>query len=112
MKSAKTFVLGLSIILMMTAAAPLVFADEAAHIRWDLIHLTTPGATVNPGGQASAMNNIGDTITSTGTGTFVAPSGEKGTSDAVTGGGHWMITLASGGGSSGMYKVTGLVRWE
>jgi hypothetical protein len=111
MKSAKTCILALSIILLMTAGAPFAFA-QAAHVRWDIINLTTPGATVNAGGQASAKNNIGDTITLTGTGTFVAPSGGGGTSNAVTGGGHWMITLASGGGSRGTYEVTGLVRWE
>jgi hypothetical protein len=67
---------------------------------------------VNAGGQASALDDINDKITLTGTGTFVAPSGGGGTSSAVTGGGHWMITLATGGGSSGTYEVTGLVRWE
>jgi hypothetical protein len=109
MKFAKASVLGLSIIVMVMAASPSVFA-QAAHVRWDIIHLT-PGPTVNAGGQASAQNNIGDTITLTGTGTFVAPSGGGGTSSAVTGGGNWTITTASGG-SSGTYVVTGLVRWE
>jgi hypothetical protein len=68
---------------------------------------------VNPGGQASAKDNttVPNTITLTGSGTFVAPAVKRGTSNAVTGGGHWMITTAKGS-SSGSYEVTGLVRWE
>jgi hypothetical protein len=108
MKSIKTIV-GLSIIGLMAAASSFAFA-QAAHVRWDIINVT-PGPTVNPGGQASAMDNIGDTITFTGTGTFAAPSGGGGTSSAVTGGGNWTITTASGS-SSGTYEVSGLVRWE
>ena len=84
--------------------------EKGEHVRWDIIVLT-PGATVNAGGQASALNNIGDQITFTGTGTFVAPSGRGKTSDAVTGGGTWTIVTA-GGSSAGTYVVTGLVRWE
>jgi hypothetical protein len=100
---------GLSIIVLVMASSPSVFA-QAAHVQWDIV-LLTPGPTVNAGGQASAQNNIGDTITLTGTGTFVAPAGGGGTSNAVTGGGNWTITTASGS-SSGTYVVTGLVRWE
>ncbi len=115
MTSVKATVLGLSVILMMTAAALFAFA-QAAHVRWDIIHLTPAapsGATVNPGGQASALDNINDMITFTGMGTFVAPAGGDGTSSAVTGGGTWTITTSSGGaGGSGTYVVTGLVRWE
>ena len=44
MKSAKTFALGLSIILMMTAATPLVSA-QAAHVRWDIIR-RLPGTSL------------------------------------------------------------------
>jgi hypothetical protein len=84
--------------------------EKGEHVRWDLIVLT-PVATVNAGGQASALNNIGDQITFTGTGTFVAPAGRGKTSDAVTGGGTWTIVTA-GGSSTGTYIVTGLVRWE
>ena len=62
MKSVKTIV-ALSIIVLMAAASPFAFA-QAAHVRWDIINVT-PGPTVNPGGQASAMDNVGDTITST-----------------------------------------------
>jgi hypothetical protein len=109
MKSARTYILALTIIFVMTAGTPFVFG-QAAHVRWDIINLT-PGPTVNAGGHASALNNIGGMITFTGSGTFVAPSGGDGTSSAVTGGGTWMITTPSGG-SSGTYEVTGLVRWE
>jgi hypothetical protein len=120
MKFARAYVLVLSLVVVLMAASPSVFA-HAAHVRWDIINLT-PGPTVNPGGQASAQNNIGDTITLTGRGTFVAPSGDsareqgeqedgEGTSGAVTGGGSWTIVTA-GGSSTGSYVVTGLVRWE
>jgi len=36
MKSSRATVLGLSIIVMMTASAPFAFA-QAAHVRWDII---------------------------------------------------------------------------
>jgi len=86
---------------------------EGVKVRWDIVSLSLPGATVNPGGQASAQDNraVADTITLTGSGTFVAPAGRRGTSSAVTGGGTWRITTAAGA-SFGAYKVTGLVRWE
>ena len=112
-------------LLMLMAFASLVLAvflitnrttatssiPEASHIKWDIISLSLPGVTTHPGGEASAKDNIGDTITLTGSGTFVAPSGGGGTSSAVTGGGNWTITTASGS-SSGTYVTTGLVRWE
>jgi hypothetical protein len=85
---------------------------EATKVRWDIVRLSLPGATVNPGGEASAKDNlaVADTITLTGSGTFVAPAGGSGTSSAVTGGGTWRITTATGA-FVGKYKVTGLVRW-
>jgi len=100
----------LAVLLAMTVASPVARA-QAQHVRWDIISLSLPATTVNPGGQASAKDNIGDTITLTGTGTFVAPAGGGGTSSAVTGGGLWTVTTAAGN-SSGAYEVTGLVRWE
>ena len=100
----------LAVLLAMTVASPVV-RGQAQHVRWDIISLSLPGVTANPGGQASAKDNINDTITLTGTVTFVAPAGGGGTSSAVTGGGSWTITTASGS-SSGTYQVTGLVRWE
>jgi energy-converting hydrogenase Eha subunit A len=83
-----------AVLVAVTVGLPVVHG-QAAHVRWDIINLT-PGPTVNPGGQASPMDNIGDTITFTGTGTFVAPSGGGGTSSAVTGGGNWAITHSVG----------------
>jgi hypothetical protein len=98
------------VLLMASTIGSRAVRGEAQHVRWDIVHLT-PGVTVNPGGEASAKNNIGDTITLTGSGTFVSPEGRGGTSSAVTGGGNWTVTTAAGV-SKGTYEVTGLVRWE
>jgi hypothetical protein len=87
--------------------------DDETRMRWDIVNLTPP-VTVNPGGQASAQDNIGDTITLTGSGTFGVRTGredEHRRSRPVTGGGRWMITTASTT-SSGTYRVTGLVSFE
>jgi hypothetical protein len=100
----------LALLLAMTFGSRLAHG-QAQHVRWDIVTLSLPGATVNPGGQASAKDNLGNTLTLTGTGQFVAPAGGGGTSSAVTGGGGWRITTATGT-SSGTYVVTGLVRWE
>jgi hypothetical protein len=108
MRISRGWVSAVAVLLFSTAT---VGFGQASHVRWDIISLSLPGVTVNPGGEASAMDNIGDTITLTGTGTFVAPAGGGGTSSAVTGGGNWTITTGSGS-SSGTYEVTGLVRWE
>jgi hypothetical protein len=110
MKFARAYVLGLSLVVVLMAGSTSVLAQAAPVVRWD-ITILTPGVTMNAGGQASALNNIGDQITLTSTGTFVAPSGGGGTSDAVTGGGTWTIVTA-GGSSTGTYVVTGLVRWQ
>jgi hypothetical protein len=80
----------------------------AMHVRWDIIHLaggTFPGP-ISAGGSASASApNGGDTITLTGTGTFLAPAGSNGGSGAVTGGGTWSTST----GGSGTYEVRELV---
>jgi hypothetical protein len=111
MKSAKATVLGLSIIVMMTAAAPLVSA-QAAHVRWDMISVNFgPPVSLNPGGSAQAIASDGSTITITGSGTFVSPA-NGGSSSAVTGGGTWKVVPASGPTTSGTFVVTELVRWE
>src|SRR5262245_14497083 len=64
----------------------------ASHVRWDItsvVFTTTPN-TVNPGGFADAIApNNGGKIRLTGFGTFVAPAGRGGGSNAVTGGGTW-----------------------
>ena len=113
MKSAKA-IIGLSVIVgMMTAAAPLAFA-QAAHVRWDIVSVNfAPPFTTQAGGIASATANDGSYITLTGSGTFVAPAGRDGTSSATTGGGTW-TTYTSGGAvtGAGSYQVDGLVRWE
>jgi hypothetical protein len=99
-------------LMLLTTFASAASSGGAAHVRWDIISIPGgtpgPGAQVNPGGHASATApNGGDTITLTGSGTFVAPASGGG-SGAATGGGTWS---ASGGGS-GTYTVTGLVSWE
>jgi hypothetical protein len=112
MKLAKA-ALGLSIIVMMTATAPIISA-QAAHVRWDIISVNfAPPFTIAAGGIASATANDGSHITLTGSGTFVAPAGGDGTSSAATGGGTW-TTYTSGGivSGTGTYEVTGIVRWE
>jgi hypothetical protein len=102
----------IAVVLFMMATGSVAYG-QAQHVRWDIISLSLPGATVNPGGQASAKDNLADTITLTGSGTFVAPGGGGGTSGATTGGGMW-TTFDAGGTQtgSGTYSVTGLVRWD
>src|SRR6266516_335216 len=102
-------VLALAAMLVLFVALPSSAAGGAQHVRWDIISLTggkSPGP-INPGGHASATAPDGDTITLTGSGTFVAPASGGG-SGAATGGGTW--TTTSGG--SGTYTVTGLVSWQ
>jgi hypothetical protein len=97
---------GAALLLITTfaSAAP----GSAQHVRWDIISTTgIPPAPINPGGHASATAPDSDTITLTGSGTFVAPANGGGSS-AATGGGTW--TTTSGG--SGTYTVTALVSWQ
>jgi hypothetical protein len=102
-------VLALAAVLPLTAAA-----GGAQHVRWDIIHVSPipitppPPVTFDAGGVASATAPDGETITLTGSGTFVAPTGSNGGSGAVTGGGTW--TTSAGG--SGTYEVKALVIWE
>src|SRR5438094_2390163 len=101
--------LALAATLVLLVALPSTAAGGAQHVRWDIISLVggAPPGPINPGGHASAAAaNGGDTITLTGSGTFVAPASGGGSS-AATGGGTW--TTSSG---SGTYEVTGLVSWE
>ena len=99
--------LALAATLVLLAAVPSSASGAAQHVRWDIVSTTgVPPGPLNPGGHASATApNGGDTITLTGSGTFVAPA--SGGSSAATGGGTW--TTSSGG--SGTYTVTGLVSW-
>jgi hypothetical protein len=89
-------------------------SGSAQHVGWDIVSVSplpvpTPPVTFNPGGVATAQTPEGATITLTGSGTFVAPAGGNGGSNAVTGGGTWSF---SGGGGSGTYTVKELVSWE
>jgi hypothetical protein len=80
----------------------------AMHVRWDIIHLAGgnfPGPATAGGSASASAPNGGDTITLTGTGTFVAPAGHNGGSGAVTGGGTWHTST----GASGTYAVRELV---
>ena len=102
--------LALATALVLLVALPSSAAGGAQHVRWDIISLVggKPPGPINPGGHASATApNGGDTITLTGSGTFVAPASGGG-SGAATGGGTWMTSS----GGSGTYTVTGLVSWE
>ncbi len=92
---------------VLFTALPSSASDAAQHVRWDIITLNgVPPGSLNPGGHASATApEGGDTITLTGSGTFVAPA--SGASSAATGGGTW--TTSSG--ASGTYTATGLVSW-
>jgi hypothetical protein len=94
--------------VLLLVALPSSAASGAQHVRWDIVSTTgIPPGPLNPGGHASATApNGGDTITLTGTGTFVAPASGGG-SNSATGGGTW--TTSSGG--SGTYTATGLVDW-
>jgi hypothetical protein len=86
----------------------------AQHVSWDIVSVSPipitppPPVTFNPGGVATAQTPEGATITLTGSGTFVAPTGGNGGSNAVTGGGTWSVS----GGGSGTYEVKELVAWE
>lgn len=104
MKIKKLGLLGV-VVLGLAAVVPLsATAGEAKHVRWDIIHLIGggPPGPIRAGGTASASAPDDDTITLTGSGTFVAPG--TGSSGAVTGGGTWQNDSGSG-----TYVVTGLV---
>ena len=108
-------ILGLPVVLVFAAVAPLsATAGGAQQVRWDIVNVSPipiappPPVTFDPGGVASAQAPDGEWITLTGSGTFVAPSGSNGGSNAVTGGGTW--TTSTGG--SGTYEVKELVSWQ
>jgi hypothetical protein len=99
-------------LLALAAVLPLsATAGGAQHVSWAIISVSpiplVPPLTFNPGGVASAQTPEGETITLTGSGTFVAPGGSNGGSGAVTGGGTWATSTGSG-----TYEVKGLVSWE
>jgi hypothetical protein len=103
-------VLVVGALLPLSVAASVAADGRAQHVRWDIISLVggAPPGPINAGGMASAKAPDGDTITLTGSGTFVAPAGSNGGSGSVTGGGTWKSST----GSSGTYQVKKLVTFE
>ena len=103
--------LGVSVLALVAVLPLSAAAGGAQHVSWDIVSVSpiplVPPLTFNPGGVASAQTPEGATITLTGSGTFVAPSGKNGGSNAVTGGGTW--TTSTG---SGTYEVKELVAWQ
>ena len=89
-------------------------SGKAQHVSWDIVSVSPipiappPPVTFNPGGVATAQTPEGATITLTGSGTFVAPAGQNGGSNAVTGGGTWTVD----GGPVRTYVVKELVSWQ
>lgn len=123
MRSKNLWLLGIGVTLLWITATSSVAMGQAQRIRWDIISVDFGTGTLSAGGHASARANDCSKITLTGSGTFVAPAGGSGTSDAVTGGGMWETFSASSpctcdstatgtSTGSGTYEVTGLVRWE
>jgi hypothetical protein len=115
MKAARSILLvpiiSLVVLLSLSVSAPIAYG-QAAHIRWDIITFTSASPPTLGDGFASALANDNSAITLTGSGTFVAPTDGSGSSRAVTGGGTWETFSGAGSTGSGIYKVTGLVRWE
>ena len=126
MKFAKTSFLFASVILVIMAAAPLVFA-QSTRVRWDIVSLNLATGATSPGGIASAFADDGSRITIKGSGTFSVPAdlppqyqslisglGLRSVEVAPDGGGAWAV-YASGAttpSATGTYVVTGLVRWD
>ena len=86
--------------------------DDAAMIRWDIIHIVTfspSGNVIAEGGMASALAQNKSMITLTGSGTFTL-----GDSDDVTGGGTWKTVAPPPESTthSGTYRVTRLIRFD
>jgi len=86
--------------------------DDAATIRWDIIHIVTfspTGNVIAEGGMASALAQNKSMITLTGSGTFTL-----GDSDDVTGGGTWKTVAPPPESTthSGTYRVTRLIRFD
>lgn len=106
-------------IVFTVATLAIVYSPQAAlaqasHVQWDIISLDFgPPPVASSGGIASARAVDNSMITMTGTGTFVAPAGGAGSNASATGGGTWETFDAAGASAgSGMYWVTGLVRWD
>ena len=106
MKIKKLGLLGVAVLALVAVLPLSAAAGGAQNVRWDIISLVGGGfpGPANPGGVASALAPDGDTITLTGSGTFVAPQGGNGGSGAVTGGGTWQTATGIG-----TYEVVELV---
>jgi len=104
---------GATVLVLLTTFAAAA-SGQAQHASWDIISVNFPITTVSPGGfaEARAPQSVGR-IRLTGAGTFVAPAGSNGGSNAVTGGGTWE-TFSAGGAStgSGTYTVEELLTFE
>ena len=109
----KRITLVIAAVLGLAAASADALA-QASHVQWDIISLDFgPPPVASSGGIASARAADSSMITMTGTGTFVAPAGGAGSNASATGGGTWETFDAVGSyAGSGMYWVTGLVRWD
>ena len=122
MKFLRTVLPGLTLVLLVMAAAAPIPAAEATRIQWDIATVPCTGpnnsnpCSLNPGGSATAMaldcsfpgTPFGcTTITLTGRGTFVA-----GSATDVTGGGTWKVVAGDGTTTSGEFLVTELIQWE
>ncbi len=109
----KRITLIIAAVLGLAAASANALA-QASHVQWDIISLDFgPPPVASSGGIASARAVDNSMITMTGTGTFVAPAGGAGSNASATGGGTWETFDAAGASTgSGMYWVTGLVRWD
>jgi hypothetical protein len=139
MKIASITLLHVAAFLVAAVTAPLLSAEPAQYVRWDIasVPCTGPGGsfpcTLEPHGAATAMAtdcalNAGCSfITLTGSGTFLAAG--NGQSSVVTGGGTWVVsasctgipfpppgppapTCAGGTITKGTFVVTELLQWQ
>ena len=113
---------GTAALASLPALAGTALASGGARkARWDIISLNpvpgvgAPPFTISAGGLAEAKAPDGTKIRLTGSGTFVAPAGNNGGSNAVTGGGTWTTfdpaipPIPPAPTGSGTYEVRELV---
>jgi hypothetical protein len=111
LKIQSQWLLGIATALVLSGVATIAGAADRITVHWTFITPNfTPPITLNPGGSAQAIASDGSTITIAGSGTFVAPDGERESSRAVTGGGSWKIVSTSGT-TAGTFVVTEVVQW-
>jgi hypothetical protein len=86
-------------------------SDPHPKIRWDIVSVDFAAHTISAGGHASAIAQNGQTISLTGSGTFVA--GRKVGDRHVTGSGTWQTFDPAGTPTAqGTYQVTNFVSFE